>query len=55
MNEIAGNAAALSDGKAQLQLVTALQRQIGTASHTALAGMRGEIIAVASATQTIAQ
>lgn len=55
MNEIAGNAAALSDGKAQLQLLTALQRQIGTASSAALAGMRSEIIAVANATQAIAQ
>lgn len=55
MNEMEGNAAALSDGKAQLQLLSALQRQIGVASPTALAGMRGEIIATASAAQTVVQ
>ena len=53
MKEMAGNAAALSDGNAQLQLLSALQRQIGVANPTALAGMRGEIIATASAAQAV--
>jgi hypothetical protein len=55
MNEMGGNASAISDGKTQLQLLSALQRQIGTASPTALAGMRGEIVATASAAQAVAQ
>ena len=55
MKEMAGNAAALSDGSAQLQLLSALQRQIGVASPAALAGMRGEIIATASAAQAVVQ
>lgn len=51
MNEIAGNAAAFSDGKAQLQLLTALQRQIGTANPAALAMMRGEVVAAVAVAQ----
>ncbi|HEV7233753.1 MAG TPA: hypothetical protein VGN36_05865, partial [Sphingorhabdus sp.] len=55
MTEIAGNAAAMCDGKAQLQLLAALQRQIGTASPAALAGLRSEIIATVNAAQAVAQ
>lgn len=55
MNEIKGNAAALSDGNTQLQLLTALQRQIGAASPAALAGLRSEIIATVSGAQAVAQ
>lgn len=55
MTEIAGNAAALSDGKTQLQLLAALQRQIGTASPAILAGLRSEIIATVTAAQSVAQ
>lgn len=51
MTEIAGNAAALSDSKAQLQLLSALQRQIGTANPAALAIMRGEVVAAVAVAQ----
>ena len=55
INEIGSNAAALSDSKAQLQLLSALQRQIGSASPAALAGLRGEIVATVSAAHAVAQ
>ena len=48
MRELGGNSAAISEGLAQLQVLASLQRQIGTASPSALATIRGEIAAVVS-------
>lgn len=52
---MADNAGALSDGIAQLRLLSALQRQIGTANPAALAGMRSEIVGTVSAAQSVVQ
>lgn len=55
MNAATGDAKMLSESNAQLQLLSALQRQIGTASLATLSGMRAEIGGAVSAAQTIAQ
>lgn len=54
LKEAGGNVGAAKEGVAQLELLNALQRQIGSANPTALAAMRSGIIATVSAAQAVA-